>query len=313
MGDVSLLPQGCSQQCASVTQRDERVGCRRFAIPVISIVRVMDPRPLLHTSVLATLLLFHAASGASATSIDQTDCGKRVGAILAHVYPSARPITGGYVLGDQLIGLDPTASASVACRVWPAHPDLTLLAVPLISSDDRGYGDVALFVLQTDTLAIKAQSLLNDRASDDDFPLTAVDIEPVDDRLAAQGQMFGLRLERQVADQNGATRAEALYLLAFADGRIRERLSGLRTAEVNETYRTESCKGSRLVRSATLSLLNSRHHGYPDIDIIEQANDSQQIGAAKHCADRASQSTKHFQLTFDGTHYPLPKALKAIE
>jgi len=36
-------------------------------------------------------------------------------------------------------------------------------------------------------------------------------------------------------------------------------------------------------------------------------------GAAQNGADLASQSTKHFRLTFDGTHYPLSKALKAIE
>jgi len=33
-------------------------------------------------------------------------------------------------------------------------------------------------------------------------------------------------------------------------------------------------------------------------------------GAVQHSPDRASQSTKHFQLTFDGTHYPLPRHSK---
>ena len=77
--------------------------------------------------------------GAPAALAGRNECAGRAADIIRHAYPSATKAEDGTILfegatitlsrSDSVDG-DPHA---VICRVWPAQPQLTLIAVPLMT------------------------------------------------------------------------------------------------------------------------------------------------------------------------------------
>lgn len=64
-----------------------------------------------------------------------------INAIVQHAWPDAKPTAEGKLLTqhNQVIDITGNSPQSALCRVWPAHPELTLAAIPLMAQQYSDY------------------------------------------------------------------------------------------------------------------------------------------------------------------------------
>lgn len=87
---------------------------------------------------------------------------------------------------NRVITTHSDSPKSAICRIWPAHPELTLAAVPLMTqqySDYDNVGDMELLVLDSTTLDVKQRLRLPERMSDDAIRITGWHLIPLAGRL----------------------------------------------------------------------------------------------------------------------------------
>jgi len=274
----------------------------------------MQSTPFFKVSLLAITFTICGASAAFASN-DIYDCDDRAGAIIEHVYPSARAVRDGYTMGDVNIPVtDGFGGKTVVCRVWPAHPQYTLAAVPLIRSDHDGRsdGDIELFVLDTGNLAIEARQMLPGWASADGLRIAHIGIDTANYRLAPNQLAFALRIRRDNNSSVNPLTVQSLSLFEVVNHDIRTRLDHLETVRGQAYMGYGGCGDQSKSKETELSMLKPSHHGYYDIDVAVSESRAWQIKSGDQCSDRSSHSVSHHALEFDGDQYRLPAVLKMV-
>ena len=120
------------------------------------------------------VLLLSAQAANAASNCD-------INAIIQHAWPDARTTSQGTITQDnRVITTHSDSPKSAICRIWPAHPELTLAAVPLMTqqySDYDNVGDLELLVLDSTTLDVKHRLRLPERMSDDAIRITGLTLD----------------------------------------------------------------------------------------------------------------------------------------
>lgn len=148
------------------------------------------------------------------------DCQSRMYALLSTAYPGAQ----GEML--RLPGAEPRwiNLGEVACKVWPASPDKTLIAVMLQhqnSFDDEGSADLELLVADSARERIAQRYRENDALQSDAIRITGIALDTAHYRLNENTTAFGVRVNsanNSRANPYGSTR---LSLYALDGARIR--------------------------------------------------------------------------------------------
>ena len=269
---------------------------------------------------LRTLFLGLAAAGLSPAWAAADDCGDAA-ALVQQAYPKARKSADG-----ASFTLEPHISIALAdadtpfvlvCKIWPAHDDLLLVAVPLTdsaqSSDDGHVGDIELLVVDKNSLQVRQRLLQPGLITDDALAIRKIELDTGRYRLAPEVSAFGLRIEIANHSQANPFSETDLRLYALAGDVLRLVLDGLVVAG-HGGEGDANCAGSFHSTEVNLAMSPVGHHGYHDMAVAEQTDtDNPSPDKDGECQSHPGKSVQRsYRLRYDGSLYPVPEALKVM-
>lgn len=251
-----------------------------------------------------------------------SDCGDAA-ALVQQAYPKVRKSADG-----ASFTLEPHTSIAqtlpegdtpfgLVCKIWPAHDDLLLVAVPLIdsakSSDDGHVGDIELLVVDRKSLQVRQRLLQPGLMTDDAIAIRKVEFDTGRYRLAPAVTAFGLRIEMANHSQPNPFGETDLRLYALAGDALRVVLDGLVVAG-NGGEGDTNCEGSFHSSQVSLAMSPVSHHGYHDIIVVERTDtDKPSLDKEGECQSHPGKSVNRtYRLRYDGSRYPVPAALKVL-
>ncbi|QPC95224.1 hypothetical protein GA829_20035 [Mesorhizobium sp. INR15] len=272
---------------------------------------------------LLTLLLGFTGVSLSPARATSGDCGDAA-ALVQKAYPKAhKSADGGSFTLEPGISIDLTLSDSDApigllCKIWPAHDDLLLVAVPLTdsakSSGDGHVGDIELLVVDRKSLDVRQRLLQPGLMTDDAIAIRKVEFDTGRYGLAPGVTAFGLRIEMANHSQPNPFSETDLRLYVIAGDAVRAVLDGLVVAG-NGGEGDTNCAGSFHTSQTSLTMSPTRHHGYHDITVAERTDTDEPLPDKNgECQSHPGKPVKRtYRLRYDGSRYPVPAALKVLE
>ncbi|RUV21701.1 hypothetical protein [Mesorhizobium sp. M7A.F.Ca.MR.245.00.0.0] len=269
---------------------------------------------------LRTLFLGLAAATLSPAWAVADDCGDAA-ALVQQAYPKARKSADGtsFTLEPHIsIALtDGDAPFGLSCKIWPAHDDLLLVAVPLIdsaqSSDDGHVGDIELLVVDRNSQRVRLRLLQPGLIADDAIAIRKIEFDTGRYRLAPGVMAFGLRIEIANHSQANPFSETDLRLYVLAGDALRLVLDGLVVAG-NGGEGDSNCAGSFHSTEVSLAMSPTSHHGYHDMVALERTQtDDPSPDKDGECQSHPGKPVKRtYRLRYDGNRYPVPEALKVM-
>jgi hypothetical protein len=199
---------------------------------------------------LRTLVLGLAATSLSPTWAAADDCGDAA-ALVQRAYPKAQKSADGAsftiephtsialtVMDDDTPGL--------VCKIWPAHDDVLLVAVPLIASAQSSHnhvGDIELLVVDRKSRQVRQRLLQPGLMTDDAIAIRKVEFDTGRYALAPDVTGFGLRIYVANHSQPNPFSETDLRLYAVDGDALRVVLDGL-IVEGNGGEGDTNCAGS---------------------------------------------------------------------
>ncbi|MER9676160.1 hypothetical protein [Mesorhizobium sp. M0208] len=249
------------------------------------------------------------------------DCGDAA-ALVQQAYPKARKSADGasftIVPHTSIASTLPESDApfGLACKIWPAHDDLLLVAVPLIDSangDHLHVGDLELLVVDRKSLRVRQRLLQPGLMTDDAIAIRKVEFDTGRYALAPEVTAFGLRIEMANHSQATPFTETDLRLYAVATDALRLVLDGLVVAGHAGEGDT-SCDGWFHSSQVSLAMSPARHHGYRDIIAVERSNtDNPSPDQNGECQSHPGKPVKRtYRLRYDGSRYAVLAALKVM-
>ena len=260
--------------------------------------------------IISGILLMSAHLANAATSCD-------ISAIIKHAWPDAKPTTAGVITPNkQVISLSGNSPQSAICRIWPAHPELTLAAVPLMSQEQTDYdntGDLELLVLDSTTLNVKQRLLLPQRMNDDAFRITRISLDTARWKVTADQTAFGLHISRTGSSRVNPMSEDALSLHVIENNQLRTILKGIQLEDGGGEW-DANCAGEFNDINRTLAIASSSNKGYADIYVSEKSVASTAyVGPNGECLTRDKPGKASWTLRYDGKQYVIPDKLVPLE
>ncbi|MER9619671.1 hypothetical protein [Mesorhizobium sp. M0207] len=271
--------------------------------------------------VLPVLLLGAALASLSPAKAAAGDC-RDAAALVQQAYPNARKSADG-----NSFTLEPHTSITstfteseapfgLVCKIWPAHVDLLLVAVPLIdsaNSDHLHVGDIELLVVDRNTLRVRQRLLQPGLMTDDAIVIEKVEFDTSRYALAPNVSAFGLRIEMAHHSLTAPFTETDLRLYALTGDTLRVVLDGLVVAGSGGDS-DGSCAGYFHSSQVSLAISPARHHGYHDITAIERSNtDNPSPDHNGECQSHPGKPAKRtYWMRYDGSRYAVPAALKVM-
>lgn len=271
-------------------------------------------------------ILFCAAALAAASlwsgQAVADDCGDAF-ALLRLAYPKVQQSADG-----RSFTLEPHTSIALAdpqygapglvCKVWPAHDDLLLVAVPLIdsaqSSDGEHFGAIELLVFDGKTMQVRQRLLQPGLMDDDAIAIRGIELDTGRYGLAPGVTAFGLRIDMANHSQPNPFRETDLRLYAITGDVLHGVLDGLVVAGFGGEG-DANCAGSFHSSKVSLAMSPTIHRGYHDIIAVER-KDTDEPAPDKdgECQSHPGKSvSRTYRLRYDGSRYPVPAALKVLD
>ncbi|WP_320196066.1 hypothetical protein RMR10_003335 [Agrobacterium rosae] len=248
-------------------------------------------------------------------------CDGKAEVILHNAYPDAtKNDDETFQFGESTISINDretgiNAPHMMTCRVWPANPQLTLVAVPLIKSanEDGTVGDLELLVIDTGTFAVKQRLLLDNRMADDAIRISAVEFDTARYRLSREQTAFGLRISTAGSSRPNPYNDVSLWLYIIEKGSLRPVLDGMIVSKNTGEWDT-NCAGEFQSSESTLSMSSNRTNGYADIAAVETSTATTNFVGKDGACDEKSVTDKpqKLRLTYDGKQYPIPEDRRAV-
>ncbi|MBN7807124.1 hypothetical protein JZX86_17365 [Agrobacterium rosae] len=216
-------------------------------------------------------------------------------------------------INDGDAGID--APHLMTCLVWPANPQLTLVAVPLIKSanEDGTVGDLELLVIDTASSAVKQRLLLDNRMTDDAIRISAVEFDTARYRLSREQTAFGLRISTAGSSRPNPYNDVSLWLYVIDKGSLRPVLDGMIVSKNTGEWDT-NCAGEFQSSESTLSMSSNRTHGYADITVVETSSTKTNfVEKDNNCEEKTVTSKPQIlRLAYDGKEYRIPDDRRAV-
>lgn len=255
------------------------------------------------------VLLLSAQAANAASNCD-------INAIIQHAWPDARTTSQGTITKDnRVITIHGDSPKSAICRVWPAHPELTLAAVPLMAqqySDYDNVGDLELLVLDSATLDVKQRLRLPESMSDDAIRITGLTLDTARWKIAPEQTAFGLRISRTGSSRVNPFSETALSLFVIDNNQVRPILNGI-VLENSSGEWDGNCEGTFSDSKRTLALDSGSQNGYVDIRVTEKnVASTSYVDANEQCVSKDRPSKASWLLHYDGNHYAIPGELTPL-
>lgn len=131
------------------------------------------------------------------------------------------------------------------CKVWPARPGLTLIALPLVRAEHDGYGETDLEVLVLDNArqGFVARLLEPNRLDWDAIYVDRLALDTAPYRLRGDDLAFGVRISRRNGSRMNPFAETELALYELNEQGLRPLMGGL-VVESFGGERDDDCKAS---------------------------------------------------------------------
>lgn len=212
---------------------------------------------------------------------------------------------------------DVGAPFAIACKVWPANPDLLLAAVPLMQDTpdpENGHdGELDVLVLDRQTLQVRQRLQLPDLMSDDAVRIDSLAFDTARYDLADGRRAFGIRIEREGASRANPFDETSLRLFVVEGDTLRMVLDGLSVNRSSGEWDT-SCAGEFNERAVSLAIGKAQSKGYRDLIASESYSSSRAAVQQGDCKETKVKDgkTRH-TLRFDGKRYRIPERLRSMD
>lgn len=261
------------------------------------------------------------AGGVGPAFADTSGCGGDAKAMLGRAYPTAQPSSDGRKLlvgGRVSIDLTPNSFDSphgVACKSWPAQPDLMLVAVPLIdtklSGDGQNFGDLDLLVVDARNGDIRQRLRQPGLMADDAVAISQIEFDTAAYRLKSDVLAFGVRIDMRNGSQITQYSETTLRLYAIAEGQLRAVLDGM-VVSMQRNEVEDGCSVEDENNAVTLAMDGAVRNGFHGIIATQRRSvDRSRPGKDGECVTKPGRrSSRVFSLSYDGKQYVVPKALR---
>lgn len=266
---------------------------------------------------LAAILACGAAQAASGP------CPEAAGIVRAVYNNTDKPDAQGRIRlaeGHAIVTLsdaDVGAPFAVACKVWPANPDLLLVAVPLMQDTpdpENGHvGDLDVLVLDKQTLEVRQRRRLVDLMSDDAVRIVGLAFDTARYDVAADQRAFGIRIEREGASRANPFDETSLRLFTVHANELRLVLDGMIVNHSSGEWDT-TCAGEFSEIAVSLAIGDTQRRGYRNLLATESYSASRASVQQGGCEEKTiKQGKTRHTLSFDGKRYRIPKALRSMD
>lgn len=270
--------------------------------------------PITRTLLLLALILYGATTVQARAECAQAE------AIVDQIYPDSTPDkNGGYDLSGQNIEVPDSSIGTpwgITCKVWPAHPELTLALVPLMSSssNDGNSGDLDLLVLDSKSMKLRHRLRLHDYMNDDAIRIGSLSLDTAHYQLAPGTLAFGIRKKLEGSSGPYPFEEVDLSLYAIVDGNLHTVLDGMAVSKSNGDWDTH-CAGRFSDRSLVLKMGKASTNGFANIDALGTEEDrASYVDNKQQCQDkRDKRSLLSVHLRYDGHKYVVPKDFAALQ
>lgn len=216
-------------------------------------------------------------------------------------------------LSDADVG----APFAVACKAWPANPDLLLVAVPLMQDTpdpENGHvGDLDVLVLDKQTLQVRQRHRLVGLMSDDAVRIAGLAFDTARYDVAADQRAFGIRIEREGASRANPFDETSLRLFTVHENELRLVLDGIAVNRSSGVWDT-TCAGEFSESAVSLAIGDAQRRGYRNLIATESHSASRASVQQGGCVEKTvKQGKTRHTLSFDGKRYRIPKALRSMD
>lgn len=265
------------------------------------------------------LLSLSLAAAASAASFDARadGCDERSYELLLAAYPGASSETGdnGELLRTPGAPTRWIKLADVACKVWPASPDKTLLAVRLrheAADGDVDVADLDVLVADSNQPRILQRYRENEALTSDAMRISSVTLDTARYRLNDSVTAFGVRVAYSGSSRVNPYASTVLSLYAADEGKLRPVLRKLEVA-LDRGEWDGNCAGEFENAKRTVAIDAKRDHGYAGLLVNSAAESSRAVADGKDCSEKTVAKNKSsVRLAFDGREYVVPKSLRGL-
>lgn len=259
-------------------------------------------------ALLLSLSLVHAATAAEAPSGICADFAS----VLKQAYPAAQADKDGLVVAGPYA--QRVTPKDVACKIWPAKPELTLLAVPLIEAnppeEGESKGDVEIIIADSKSGQPLARRREGDMAFGDAVKFDGVTLDTARYDIKPGQRAFGILTSQSGSSQMNPFWEHDLWLYSFENGRIERVLDGLTIDRLNGEIDGE-CIETSTTTKRSISIGGSGAHGYRQLLVDEIVTTETAAKVGDSCKSTRKARSKQLRLQFDGQRYVLSGASKA--
>lgn len=268
----------------------------------------------------ALLILGGLLGGAiSAPAAAAEGCDARIPALLELAYPGARSETGD---DGELLRLSGATTRWIkpeeaVCKVWPAAPDKTLVAVKLrhARNSDTAVDEADLEVLIADSARERiVQRHREDGAlSSDAIRVDSFAFDTARYRLDDTTTAFGVRIHRTGSSRANPYEDSTLRLYVPDASGLRPVLRNLIVMRNRGEWDTR-CEGEFSAVQRTISMDAKRDHGYAGLLLGSTEHATRNVAKGEDCDEVDAGTHKSSQrLKYDGRQYAVPQALRGFE
>lgn len=274
--------------------------------------------PKAQRTVLSLSLALAAFFGAAPLQARADDgCDGRSYDLLLAAYPGADSVT-----GDEGEFLRTAGSPTrwiklddVACKVWPAAPGKTLLAVRLRHDEASGEVDTAdLDVLVADSARprILQRYRQPEPLVSDAMRISSVTLDTARYRLNEAVTAFGVRVAYSGSSRVNPYASTVLSLYAGDGGTLRPVLRNLEMS-LDRGEWDGNCAGEFENAKRTVAVDAKRDHGYAGLLVNSAEQSSRAVADGKDCDEKTVAKNKSsVRLAFDGREYVVPQSLRGL-
>ncbi|HWV08221.1 MAG TPA: hypothetical protein VN156_01675 [Pseudomonas sp.] len=233
------------------------------------------------------------------------DCREQLPGWLEQAHPGHAT---GQLLQDERGGYRVDAGQSI-CKVWPARPHLTLVAVPLIrdSHTDQGESDLEVLVLSNDEPAIVARQVQPHLLDWDAIFVSGFEFDTAPYRLRQDELAFGIRIHRRNGSRLNPFYETALSLYELEGRHLRSVLSELIVVRSGGERDDECAGGFSHAEGVVVITEKVGREGYRDLLLKQKQVSHRTADVAGECKTVEEDTERQqYRIEYDEQRYLLP-------
>ncbi|WP_239423814.1 hypothetical protein [Snodgrassella communis] len=197
-----------------------------------------------------------------------------------------------------------------ACKVWPADPTKTIIALALTKDEDRQAASFDLDVLVVDSRSgeVIARNLKKDAITSDAITFQSLVIDTARYKLNKQSNAFGVRMNYSGSSHVNPLEVQYFNLYHFHHKKLTQTINDLLVYHFGGEQDDMGCASQFHEFNSILSLSQSETNHFADIIVTDKRSILTFKSLKGECVNEVVERPKiKFYLRYDGKGYVIPK------